>query len=325
MANLRAAWQLARRRGAVDAAAAMVTGLMDAVGYRDLVEIRGWAEELAADITRDPALATHPRAAAVLGIAAEAAYHRGEHSEADRLARAGLEHLEDGVDSWYCLLPLSVVALARGAFAEAVEHALAGAAATTSPRDSFGIAALATAYAGDLDHARTLNDRGLTHAVSPTMLSWGAYVAGEIESCAGHTDVAERHYRRAIDLARRSGATFLVGVATVGLLTVLADAGRIADALRGYRAVVDYFARTRNWTHLWATLRNLADLLRRIGDPDPATILDAAADAAPDAPAVARSVDGPTRSPAVAPTPLPGRAEVLALARQAIERNLPRV
>jgi predicted ATPase/DNA-binding SARP family transcriptional activator len=326
MANLRAAWQLARRRGAVDAAAAaMVTGLMDAVGYRDLVEIRGWAEELAADITRDPALATHPRAAAVLGIAAEAAYHRGEHSEADRLARAGLEHLEDGVDSWYCLLPLSVVALARGAFAEAVEHALAGAAATTSPRDSFGIAALATAYAGDLDHARTLNDRGLTHAVSPTMLSWGAYVAGEIESCAGHTDVAERHYLRAIDLARRSGATFLVGVATVGLLTVLADAGRIADALRGYRAVVDYFARTRNWTHLWATLRNLADLLRRIGDPDPATILDAAADAAPDAPAVARSVDGPTRSPAVAPTPLPGRAEVLALARQAIERNLPRV
>ena len=98
------------------------------------------------------------------------------------------------------------------------------------------------------------------------MLAWGAYVAGEIESAAGRCEPAERHYRTAIDLARRSGATFLVGVATVGLLAVRADAGRIDDALRGYREVVDYFARTGNWTHLWTTLRNLADLLRRLGD-----------------------------------------------------------
>ncbi len=49
LANLRAAWRLARGRGDLDAAAAMVVGLFDAIGYRDLVEIRGWAEELAAD------------------------------------------------------------------------------------------------------------------------------------------------------------------------------------------------------------------------------------------------------------------------------------
>ena len=98
------------------------------------------------------------------------------------------------------------------------------------------------------------------------MRSWGAYVAGEIESLDGNTGPAEQHYRSAIDEARRAGATFLVGVATVGLLTVLADAGRIQDALRGYRDVVGYFARTGNWTHLWATLRNLADLLRTLGD-----------------------------------------------------------
>ena len=54
------------------------------------------------------------------------------------------------------------------------------------------------------------------------MRSWGAYVAGEIENSAGHGDLAEPHYVRAIDLARTSGATFLVGVATVGLLTVRA-------------------------------------------------------------------------------------------------------
>lgn len=50
----------------------MITALFDAVSYRDLAEIRGWAEELA----EDPALATSPFATAVLGIAAEAVYHR---------------------------------------------------------------------------------------------------------------------------------------------------------------------------------------------------------------------------------------------------------
>ncbi len=74
-----------------------------------------------------------------------------------------------------------------------------------------------------------------------------------------------------------------------------AAAGRVHDALRGYREVIDYFARTGNWTHLWATLRNLADLLRRLGDDEPAALLDAAADQAPDAPAVDRS---PARRPA---------------------------
>ncbi len=59
-------------------------------------------------------------------------------------------------------------------------------------------------------------------------------------------------------LARSSVATFVEGIASVGLLTVRTDAGRVHDALRGYRDVIDYFARTGNWTHQWVTLRNLA-------------------------------------------------------------------
>jgi hypothetical protein len=107
------------------------------------------------------------------------------------------------------------------------------------------------AYAGDLEPARTLNDRGLASAVSATMISWGVYVAGEIETLAGRTDLAEEQYVRAIELGRVSGATFLVGVATVGLLSVRVSAGRIREALTGYRDVIDYFAGTGNWTHLW--------------------------------------------------------------------------
>ena len=180
-------------------------------------------------------------------------------------------------------------------------------------------AALATAYAGDLDRAGELHAQGRVHAVSPTMRSWSAYVAGEIAGAAGHLEEAEARYREAVELARRSGATFLVGVATVGLLAVLGTSGRVEDALRGYADVIGYFARTGNWTHLWTTLRNLAALLRRIGDDGPAAALDRAADHAPDAPAVQDRA-----APHPSDTPPPTRAEVLAIARTAIERNLSR-
>lgn len=76
--------------------------------------------------------------------------------------------------------------------------------------------------------------------------------------------------------------------------------------------MIDYWARPGNWTHLWVTLRNLADLLRTLGDHPPADLLDAAADQAPDAPAGA----------AAAGAPPVDRAEALRAARQAIEAHL---
>jgi predicted ATPase/DNA-binding SARP family transcriptional activator len=315
-ANLRAAWRSARRRGDVGTASALVTALFDAMTYRDLVEIRGWAEDLAAD----PALVGHPREAAVLGTAGEAAYHRGDYAAAERLGRAGLERASDDDAWWYCVVPLVVAALARGEYAEVVERCVAVGERGIRVGETLGIAALACAYSGDLERARELQVRGSADTESPTMRAWSDYVAGEIENLAGHPADAQHHYQRAVDLARGSGATFVAGVASVGLLTVLADAGRVGDALRGYRDVVDYFARTGNWTHLWPTLRNLADLLRRVGDPDPAAVLDAAADRAPDAPAHPGS-----RSPVRSDDGNRSRTEILAIARDAIERNVSRV
>ena len=204
---------------------------------------------------------------------------------AERLSRAGLERARDDDAAELCLFPLSVAALASGAYEEVVQHCLR----TGKPlqrQDGYGIAALATTYAGRPEEAHDLNEQGYAYGVSPTMRAVGDYTAGEIDSALGQVEIAERHYLGAIDLARSSGATFMVGVANVGLLANRARAGRTHDALRGYREVIDYFARTGNWTHLWVTLRNLADLLRRIGDDEPAALLEAAADQAPDAPAV---------------------------------------
>ncbi len=42
--------------------------------------------------------------------------------------------------------------------------------------------------------------------------------------------------------------------------------------------VTDYFVRNSNWTHLWVTLRNLADLLRGLATTSRQALLDAAAD-----------------------------------------------
>ena len=123
------------------------------------------------------------------------------------------------------------------------------------------------------------------------MRAFAAYVSGELDNLAGHPARAEEHYDRAVDLARSSGASFVIGIAAVGLLSVRVDAGRIHEALHGYRDVIDYWDRSGNWTQQWVTLRNLAELLRRLGDDEPAALLEAAAKS-PDAPAAS-----PTASP----------------------------
>ena len=314
--NLRAAWRLTRDRGLLDDAVAMVIGLFPAITYRDLVEIRRWAEELAGD----EHIATHPRAAVVLGTAAEAKYQDGDYVRAEQLALAGLQRATDADGSWHCLLTLSIAALARSNYDVAIELSEAAAAQARQPEESLGIAALAAAYTGHHEQARGFHQRVSAAASSPTLRSWSAYVAGEIESSAGNSDLAEQHYLRAIELAQTSGATFLAGISTVGLHAERARTGRHTAALQGYREVIDYFARTGNWTHLWVALRNLADLLRHLGDDEPAVLLETAADNAPDAPVVYRP-DGAGRTTPGALS-APGRAAVLKLARQAIDRHL---
>ena len=114
-----------------------------------------------------------------------------------------------------------------------------------------------------------------------------------------------------------SGATFLVGVATVGLLTVRVATGRIRQALpvpRGHRLL-------RQDRELDPPVGHPAEpggLLRRLGDEQPATQLDAAADSAPDAPADNRS----RVTPGGRADPLPSRAVVLEMARRAIDHHL---
>jgi hypothetical protein len=201
MANLRTAWRQARRRKDVDQAAAMIIALFDAISYRDLVELRDWAEELAREFDTDPALAAHHRAAAVLGTAAEAAYHRGDYARADRLCRAGLERATDEASSWYCTLPLAVAhwleeraksssAARDGRAGDRVDRRWSRRWRPPAPATSTGRGA-----------ARAPCRRGVTLDAGVERVR-----GREIESIAGHAGATERHYRRAVDLARGCAA-----------------------------------------------------------------------------------------------------------------------
>jgi len=323
LGNLRIAWRFAREHGSLEEQAAMVVALSSISSWRDITETLSWAEEL----VTDPTLANHATAA-VLGSAANAAYFRGDYARADHLARVGLELATDPPGRWSCLSSLSLSDLSRAAYADAAEHALSAARLASGPSENLGVAALAATYAGDLERGWTLTQQMLATAPSPTLRAFGSYVYGEIDSAAGRPHQAEDHYTQAVDIARSSGATFIIGISSVGLLTLLTSAGRIADALTGYREVIDYWQRSGNWTQLWVTLRNLAVLLHQLGAHEPAAVLDRAADQAPDAPPLgpshqqtpAASTGVPNRGASTAPTVT--RTRVLDIAQQAILEQL---
>jgi tetratricopeptide (TPR) repeat protein len=282
-----------------------------------------------------------------LGMAAGAAWLRGELAEAERLGRAGLTAGDSStVDTatagsaateddprWWAEAALANTALSQGRYADAVGHALAAGRLSARPTEHDGIAALAAAYEGDLDRAEVLNARLAAVASSPTLRALHAYVAGEIDNAAGQYGPAEEHYRRAITLSRVAGASFIDGIASVGLVTVQAAAGRITEALQGYRRLLGYWERTGSWLQQWTTLRNLAGLLHRLGDHEAALLLAVAADHAPDAPAVSGPVwpdppPGASSLPAATVAAIRAEAttatsrQILAVARRSIDTHL---
>ena len=326
--NLRAALHAARQADRIDDAITLVISLHDAATWREMTEVWDWAQELIDDEVIDG----HPRGPAVLGAASESAWFRGDTDEAARLARAGFERADTDEGRRWALVGLASVALTRGQYRAAIKHGVQCFELSARPNQGLLIAALAATYAGDLDEARRLNDRMGDVVTSPSLIGAHEYAAGEIASAAGRRDEAEAHYRRAIELAGVSGATFLDGIASVGLVRTLEEAGQTTAALSRYQSLLDYWERTGRWVQQWTTLRNLARLLHTIGETADAAFIVAAADEATDAPAVSDAVwaeenpgrdlsradESRVRSEAASRSP----AEVLAVARRSIDRCL---
>jgi predicted ATPase/DNA-binding winged helix-turn-helix (wHTH) protein len=313
--NLRAAWRTLRANRRTGDAIALVRGILDAATWRDLTEVWEWSLELA----HDPDLEGHPDHGVMSGLAATSAWFRGDLDTAERLAMAGFDHGGNG--AWACLDALSLVALSRGDLERARSDAVAAAESAPQPLQSLGVAALAAAYSGDLAEARALNERFASVADCPTFGAFHQYVAAEIDALDGRRDEALHRYGAAIELARTVGSTFVEGIASVGRLSNLADAGETRRALDGYEALIAYWERTGCWVQQWATLRNLADLLESVGGSTSADQLRAAADRAADAPIQTARDSSAPRGATPPPPGLDDRRHVLRVARDAIAQH----
>ncbi len=327
--TIRAAWHQVRTAGNIDRMLHLIRHLYFPAAMREIREIWLWAIELA----QHPALVGHSRHGFALA-AASAGLGRtgGDLAASSHLAERALEVLDSGDpgDRVIVLDALSGASAFEGRHDEAVATAVEGAQLRPAspatmlpfpPETLWGQAACACAYAGRLDDARAYNANG-RGAPYPSGRSWHHYAAGEIEKAAGNWAEAQRHYEECIRLSEQSGATFLHGVAAVGLVTAQASAGELDKALVGYAELIGRFERTGAWVQQWTTLRNLADLLDRLHDQKTATALRAAAEAAADASAPQPVTAQDTRPDRKSPAAAISREQVLLTARDAIERHL---
>jgi predicted ATPase/DNA-binding SARP family transcriptional activator len=286
--NLRAARDVARAHGRDEVRVSITTSLDEASTWRDLRELWTWALELAAD----PQLSDHPQRARLLGAAAEAARLVGDLDGAERLADQLLALLEEEPDplaaerAWSAL---GSVAHFRGDFEAATRAWLRSSEVGTPAAGSFiSSAALAASYGGDPAYARELLDRAqavIDRAPSGSHVAFAAYVEGELVA-TDRPDEAMPHYVTAIDEARRCGATFVEGVASVALASARTRTGDLAGAADGFAYLLDLWRRTGQQTQLWTTARNAAGLLAATGSPRTAALLLICADAQPGAAAV---------------------------------------
>jgi tetratricopeptide (TPR) repeat protein len=237
------------------------------------------------ELAGDRRLDGHADCAAVLGAAARSAWRQGELDEAQRLGSACIELADGSAAAFRGREALGAVALFRGDLAAACDAWLTSGQESGDGTKYLAPAALCAGYAGDEARARMLLDRAFVYIASSGVVShlgFAHYTAAEL-AAADDPDAAIEHYGRAIELARRSGASFIEAIASVGLVGLWAAAGQVRRALEGYRRLLVDLRRSGHWTQLWTTLRNLAAPLAEAGEPARAALVLRATDLAPEA------------------------------------------
>ena len=327
--TIRAAWHQVRTAGNIDRMLHLIRHLYFPAAMREIREIWLWAIELA----QHPALVGHSRhgfapAAASAGLGRTG----GDLAASSHLAERALEVLDSGDpgDRVIVLDALSGARRVRGPARRGRRHRGRGRPASARvarndaalpSRDTVGASRLCLRLRR-APRRRPCLQRQRPRRALHLGRSWHHYAAGEIEKAAGNWAEAQRHYEECIRLSEQSGATFLHGVAAVGLVTAQASAGELDKALVGYAELIGRFERTGAWVQQWTTLRNLADLLDRLHDQKTATALRAAAEAAADASAPQPVTAQDTRPDRKSPAAAVSREQVLLTARDAIERHL---
>jgi hypothetical protein len=127
--------------------------------------------------------------------------------------------------------------------------------------------ALAATYSGEDPGSIGLRSPVSGAELAPSDRAWLAYSDGECLATTEPTRALQR-YEEAIELGTSVNNRLVTGVATVSLLTLQARAGEPGQALAQFEPVLCDYRRTGSASHGITALRNLIDLLTRIGDDE---------------------------------------------------------
>jgi predicted ATPase/DNA-binding SARP family transcriptional activator len=273
------AWMLARET--TDGALRLPGALHDELVFRPREEVFAWAER-ALELEGAAAQWAYP---AALVTAARGALNRGELGTTRRLAEAALTVLaSDDPVALGARYGLTTVALYEGRLDEAIRHAearreLADTLEQPYHRALAGVSrALALRYRGDDAPAVTAVAEARRDAEASgnhTARAWALYSAGEA-LLDRDPEQAAALLEQAIDAARRVDRRFIEGVALVSLASVQGRLGHTDRGLELFRETVAHWRSLGVHTQQLTTLRNLVELLVRVGADESAAVLHGA-------------------------------------------------
>jgi len=266
------AWALAHDE--VHLAGRLVVALFDYGVMRLRPDLLAWAE----GVTEADADDRSPLAASVWVAAAYAAWMAGNLDEmrvrGERALQAGERAGEVPAEA---MLNWANLAMFEGRLDEAVlwyRRAVA-AARTDRPQELLtrGTQLLALGYAGDAavgDLADALlaevGDAETPHAAYVWYCAGEAVLSVDVER-------ARARYARALELAARTNASFVTGLAGASKASIDARLGDPEAAARDYRRLIMHWRRAGMWSTQWTMLRSIAGLLARLGRTRDAAML----------------------------------------------------
>jgi len=288
--NLRVAHTWARQQTDPDVRLRLSAALHRFACWQANDEILSWANT----VVELPAAQRHPLFPMVLGSAAIRRMHRGETSAATRYAERGLASCE-GIDDPRRALPteaLGSICLLSGRLEEAFDHYGEAVRLWQLLGDEQGAVwslcgrAVSAGNRGDFATALALTEEARKVAASadnPTTMAVIHYAEGE--SLLELDPVrALRPLGETLEYAEAADNAFIKGLALVSITSLRGRHGDARVALRLFEDVIEHWCRFGGWTQQWLTLRNLVELLARLGAHEPAAVLYGACTASKSSP-----------------------------------------
>ena len=264
--------------GEAEQALRLSAALHDDLVFRPRSEVFAWAQ----GALELPGAPEHPSWAAAMVTDARGRLYRGELEHALHLAESALATgSPDGLPVLWGLYVQTTVALYEGR----LDDVLALAEQRVRIADSLGqhyhralagvSQVLAHMYRGDAEAAEAVAATARASAETSgndTAQAWALYASGEALLDTDPSRAGEL-LEQAVEAARRVDRPLIEGVTLVSLASVHGRTGDTDRALELFAAAIAHWRRLGDYTHQLTTLRNLVELLARLGECEPAALL----------------------------------------------------